>query len=151
MVIKEIDFDTICLIWKEKLWPSRFSPIETHSAMMYQSNFYDAGNFLLPVWYIGCYDDNDELIGVNSGHMCVDGLARSRGLWVCPKKRQNGHGKQLLLATIEQARHNKARGIWSFPRKSSDRVYKSAGFTITSEWQQSETSEANAYCYMDLI
>jgi len=148
-MIKEIDFETILPIWRDKLWPDRISPIESHSAMLYLFTEHDMGNFLLPAWYYGYYVNN-ELIGVNSGHLCVDGSIRSRGLWVCPNYRGNGYGKQLLIATIDKARTHKATSIWSLPRKSSWSTYKSAGFVLTSDWQKTETSEANAYCYLEL-
>ena len=149
IMIKEINFETILPIWRDKLWPGRVSAIETHSAMLHLYTEYDMGNFLLPVWYIGYYEDN-ELIGVNSGHMCVDGSARSRGLWIMPEFRKNGRGKQLLGATIAKAREYNASSIWSYSRKTSWPTYKSVGFILTSDWQQSETSEANAYCYLEL-
>jgi len=145
--IIEIDFETISSIWRDDLWPGRLSPIETHSAMLHLYTEYDMGNFLLPVWYHG-YIVDEELIGVNSGHMCVDGSVRSRGLWVYPKYRGNSYGKQLLLATIASARTYNATSVWSYPRKSSWPTYKSAGFILTSDWGKSETSEANAYCYL---
>ena len=148
-MIKEIDFETILPIWRDKLWPDRISPIESHSAMLYLFTEHDMGNFLLPAWYYGYYVNN-ELIGVNSGHLCVDGSVRSRGLWVCLNYRGNGYGKQLLIATIDKARIHKATSIWSLPRKSSWSTYKSAGFVLTSDWQKTETSEANAYCYLEL-
>jgi GNAT superfamily N-acetyltransferase len=147
--IIEIDFDIIKEIWKDKLWPGRKSPIETHSAMLYSSKEYDTGNFLLPAYYHGYYVNN-KLIGVNSCHLCVDKSIRSRGLWVDEMYRKNGYGKRLLEASIGMARAHKGSAIWSFPRKSSWPTYKSAGFALTSDWKQTETSEANAYCYLGL-
>lgn len=148
-MIKEIDFETILPIWKEKLWPNRSSAIETHSAMLHLYIEHDMGNFLLPVWYFGYYVDK-ELVGVNSGHLCADTSARSRGLWIMPEFRKKGYGKQLLMATIERAKEHNATSVWSMPRKTSWQTYKSVGFALTSEWKQSETSEANAYCYLKL-
>ena len=147
--IIKIDFETILQIWKDELWPGRVSAIETHSAMLHLYKEYDMGNFLLPSWYHG-YIVDEELVGVNSGHMCTDGSARSRGLWVCPKNRKNGYGKQLLEATITEARVQDANSVWSYSRKTSWTTYQSAGFVLTSEWEKSETSEANAYCYIRL-
>jgi len=149
IMIKEIDFETILPIWRDKLWPGRVSAIETHSAMLHLFTEYDVGNFLLPVWYLGYYVDN-ALIGVNSGHMCVDMSARSRGLWIMPEFRKKGYGKQLLMTTIEKAKECNATSIWSYSRKTSWPTYESVGFILTSEWNQSETSEANAYCYLEL-
>lgn len=145
--IHVIDFPIIEQVWKEKLWPERISPTETHSAMIYMSNSYAMGNFDLPIRYFGCFED-DTLVGVNSGHMCTDNNVRSRGLWVESTYRGKGYGKLLLIATIDWAKHLRANGIWSFPRKTSWITYESAGFTLTSDWQTSETSNANGYCYL---
>jgi GNAT superfamily N-acetyltransferase len=147
--IIKIDFETILPIWAEELWPNRVSAIETHSAMLHLYKEYDMGNFSLPSWYLGCIV-NEELIGVNSGHMCVDGSARSRGLWVSPNNRKQGFGKLLLEATIAESKIYGANSVWSYSRKTSWPTYESAGFVLTSNWEQSETSEANAYCYISL-
>ena len=146
-MIADINYETIFPIWRDDLWPNRNSPIETHSAMLHFYTEYDMGNFLLPAWYLGYYV-NDKLIGVNSGHMCVDGSTRSRGLWVNPAFRGKGIGKQLLEVTIEKAKEYNATSIWSMPRKSSWPTYESVGFVLTSGWKRSETSEANAYCHI---
>jgi len=148
-MIKEIDFDTILPIWTNNLWPNRISAIETHSAMIYMSGKYDIDNFLFPVVYFGYYD-NEHLVGVNSVHICSDNLARSRGLWVEPISRKKGVGKSLLERSINFAREYEVFGIWSFPRKSSWKTYNSVGFVLTSEWLCSETSDANAYCYLGI-
>jgi GNAT superfamily N-acetyltransferase len=147
--IENISFDKILPIWKEDLWPGRISPIETHSAMLHLSGKYDMGNFLLPAWYFGVYVD-DKLVGVNSGHLCTDNTARSRGLWVSPLYRKKGYGKKLLIFTADLAKTLGAVAIWSYSRKTSWPTYESTGYKLTSDWQQSETSEANAYCYMEL-
>jgi GNAT superfamily N-acetyltransferase len=148
-MIKEIDFNTILPTWRDKLWSSRESPIETHSAMLHLFTEHDIGNFLLPVWYLG-YFVEDMLVGVNSGHMCTDGSARSRGLWVSDEYRKNGFGKQLLVSTIDKAKEYNANSVWSLPRKTSWKTYESAGFILTSDWMKTETSDANAYCYIRL-
>lgn len=148
--IKSIDFEVIYTIWKNYLWLDRKSPIETHSAMLHLYTEYDAGNFALPVWFLGCFVDN-ILVGVNSGHMCTDGSARSRGLWVSDLHRNQGYGKNLLISTIDKSKENNALFVWSMPRKSAWQTYKSAGFILTSDWFKTETSESNAYCYLPLI
>lgn len=148
-MIKEINFETILPIWRDNLWQKRESPIETHSAMLHFYTEYDSGNFLLPVWYYGYYV-NKDLVGVNSAHLCVDESVRSRGLWVHPDFRGNGYGKYLLMAAIDKASDVNVKSIWSFPRRTSWPTYKSVGFELTSDWMQSETSIANAYCFMKL-
>ena len=149
MKILQIDFDTILSIWKEQLWPNRTSPIESHSAMRYLSKEYDIENFALPSQYLGCYIDN-MLIGVNSCHLCIDGSARSRGLWVSPDHRRKGIGQKLLNATVNFAKSQNSILVWSYSRKTSWPTYNSVGFELSSDWEKSETSEANAYCYIKL-
>lgn len=143
--ISLISFDELYQIWDTKLWPGRTSKIEDRSAMVYLSDEYDIRNMNLPVWFFGCLVDN-RIIGVNSVHQCGDGSFRSRGLWVDNIHRGKGLGTLLLTKTVEIAKTNNCTFIWSFPRKSSCSTYTNAGFSISSEWVKSETSEANAYC-----
>lgn len=147
--IKQIEVDTILSVWKDKLWPGRISPIESHSAMMITPGQYDMGNFQLPIWCYGYFKDS-ELVGVNSGHLCTDGLLRIRGFWVHEHHRKQGIGKKLLLKTVEDAKSNGITGIWAFPRKTSWPIFKSLGFIQTSDWLESEMSNANTYCYLAL-
>src|SRR5690606_8226146 len=145
-----IDLDNILPIWSNKLWPDRISPIESHSAMMYKSDHFDSRNFLLPAWYYAIYENN-SIIGVNSGHLCTDGSMRSRGLWVDYEYRGKGYGKLLLCAVIDTAIEYNSKFVWSFPRSSSWKTYKSVGFIQTSDWASSETSNANAYCICNIL
>ena len=147
--IKLISYDEILPIWREKLWPGRTSEIETHSAMMLMQPI-EMKNFELPVEFIGFFL-RGKLNGVNSVHKCADDTARSRGLWVEEEHRNYGIGHLLLIDTIERARNMGANALWSYPRKSAWHVYEKAGFFLTSEWEESETSEANAYCYLGLL
>lgn len=140
--IRDISWGEIFDIWHNQLWPNRISPIETHSAMLYLGG-YDKINFKFHSSFIGYFLDN-KLIGVNSGHKCNDGSYRSRGLWVDPEHRGQGIGQMLLKQIIEFK--GNATFVWSYPRQSSWNTYKAVGFQLTSDWQASETSEANAYC-----
>lgn len=149
--IRLIPFEACLPLWEAKLWPNRKSKIETHSTMIYFVKGdleVDMGVFNLPSWYYGAYVGR-TLVGVNSGHLCSDGTARSRGLWVDPEHRRKGIGSSLLLHTANLAhRQHKATGIWSYPRQTSFPSYSKVGFLLTSEWTLSETSEANAYCWL---
>ena len=147
--IIKIDFKTILPIWKDELWPGRISAIESHSAMMITPGQYDMGNFSLPLWCYGYYI-NDKLVGVNSSHLCTDGLLRIRGFWVHEFYRRQGIGRKLLSEAVEDAKVNKINGIWAFPRSISWPIFKSLGFVQTSDWLNSEMSEANTYCYLQL-
>lgn len=142
MIVKT-DFNTINTIWSKHLWPNRISKIEPHSAMLLDGTF-DIKNFDFNPAFLILYD-NDKIAGCNSGHMCADGSYRSRGLFVFPEFRKKGYGKELLLHTINMGIEEKAKLVWSYPRFESWSTYESAGFTLASEWNNSETG-VNAYC-----
>lgn len=147
-MIKQISFDEIYEMWSKQLWPHRTSPIESNSAMIFLGGYTMDNMFTTPTFF--GYYDNDMLIGVNSGHGCADNSYRSRGVYVMPEYRKREIGTKLLLATIEQGRKQDCDFVWSYPRRSSWNTYKSAGFELASDWERSETSEANAYCRIDL-
>ena len=88
---------------------------------------------------------NNKIVGVNSGHKCMDNSYRSRGLWVFPEYRGQRVGRKLLLATIEQGIYENVDCVWSYPKFSSWNTYRAAGFTLASKWHQSEL-DLNAYC-----
>jgi GNAT superfamily N-acetyltransferase len=142
IVIKKISWEDIYQVWHKKLWPNRISPIKSHSAMTYLGG-HDIKNFAYDVVFLGCFI-NSNLIGVNSIHMCNDKTSRSRGLWVDPEHRGEGIGQAILRQTLEFK--GNSTFVWSYPRQSSWSTYESVGFSLTSDWQPSETSEANAYC-----
>ena len=144
MILKSLSWDEIYKIWREYLWPDRLTSIETHSAMLY-SKGYNIENFKFKVEYIGCFKEN-ILVGVNSGHKTMDGGYRSRGLWVHPDHRGQGIGQILLRQIIEY--RNNAFFVWSYPRRTSWSTYQAVGFQLTSDWQSSDTSDANAYCIL---
>jgi GNAT superfamily N-acetyltransferase len=146
-MISNITFDTINEIWSKELWPDRKSPITPTSAMNYL-NGYDLVNMQYEPSFIA-YKLGGKIIGVNSGHMCMDGSYRSRGLFVYPEYRKQGIGVQLLLATIDQGKSESANFVWSYPRNTSWETYKKAGFVLTSDWEYSETG-INAFCRIDL-
>lgn len=145
-MIRKITFDDIMPIWRSNLWPNRVSEIEPNSAMVFLDG-YDMYNMSTQPTFFGYYLF-EKLIGVNSGHMCNNFQYRSRGLYVFENYRGLGLGQELLRATIEQARLEKAKMIWSYPRKSSWKTYENVGFKLASTWEKSETSENNAYCLL---
>lgn len=147
-MISMISFKEIFPIWKNYLWPDRKSEITSNSAMCFR-NGYDLYNMNTQASFLG-YFISDMLVGVNSGHMCKDLQYRSRGLFVFEAYRGLGIGRELLSATINQAKLENAKMIWSYPRKTSWKTYESAGFKLVTEWQKSETSDDNAYCMLTL-
>ena len=143
-MIETITFEEILPIWRNHLWPDRTSTIESNSAMCYKDG-YDMFNMnTKPTFF--AYKINNEIAGVNSGHMCKDNHYRSRGLFVFEKFRGMGIGTKLLIATIEQGRKENAHMCWSYPRDTSWKTYSSAGFLLDGEFSISETGN-NAYCY----
>ena len=143
-MIETITFEEILPIWRNHLWPDRTSTIESNSAMCYKDG-YDMFNMnTKPTFF--AYKINNEIAGVNSGHMCKDNHYRSRGLFVFEKFRGLGIGTKLLIATIEQGRKENAHMCWSYPRDTSWKTYSSAGFLLDGEFSISETGN-NAYCY----
>lgn len=146
-MISNTTFDVINEIWSKELWPNRKSIITPTSAMNYLEG-YDLINMTYNPTFI-CYLVEEEIAGVNSGHLCMDGSYRSRGLFVYPKYRKQGIGPKLLLATIDQGRKENARFVWSYPRNTSWETYKKAGFELTTDWEYSETG-INAFCKIDL-
>ena len=168
MQIKKITFEEILPIWRSELWPEsvRSSPIEPTSAMSmfgrwiaddveghnFVDNYYDLENMKSTPTFWGCFID-DKLVGVNSGHMCLDKHYRSRGLWVNPKFRGLGIGQKLLIKTMAQGFYEKAILCWSYPREESYQTYKSVGFrrthhTFQFHWEDSETGKNCKVAYL---
>lgn len=151
--VKFITFEECADVWSTKLWPGR-KDIEPASAMVYSPETvelkYDMRNMELPQVFFGLFFGG-EMIGVNSGHVCGDGSFRSRGLWVDWIYRGKGLGIELLTSTIHYAHVMKSTFIWSYPRFTSRKSYEAAGFTITSDWRASDTSDSNAYCIKKIV
>lgn len=147
-MIKKISFDQIFDVWSTHLWPNRTSPIETNSAMIFLGG-YDMRNMNSSPTFLG-YEIDGKIVGVNSGHKCFDNSYRSRGVYVFPEFRKKNIGVQLLVATIEQGKSEGCNMVWSYPRRTSWNTYSSAGFVLASDWESSETSDANAYCKVEI-
>lgn len=142
-MIKEITFDEILPIWRDYLWPSRTSDITPTSAMHYMEGYDLINMSYTPTFF--AYIINGEIAGVNSGHMCMNGRYRSRGLYVFERFRGKNIGTELLIATIEQARLEGANLCWSYPKDTSWKTYAKAGFKLDSEFEDSENGK-NAFC-----
>lgn len=146
-MIVQIDFSTIYEYWSKHLWTDRHSKIEPTSAMNYLKG-YDLKNLdFTPTFFAFMIDG--EIAGVNSGHRCYDGGYRSRGLFVLPIYRGKGIAVELLTQTINQGIKESSSYVWSYPKFSSWSTYQKAGFTLTSNFEQSELG-LNAYCKKDI-
>lgn len=142
-MIHHINFETIYPIWANRLWPNRVSAITGTSAMTYLGG-YDNKNMEETPNYIAYFLDN-QIVGVNSGHKCMDDGYRSRGLFVFPEYRGRGIGVKLLCATIELGKKFGCNYVWSYPKQSSWQPYSKSGFILASDWETSE-NDINAYC-----
>lgn len=103
-------------------------------------------NFTPTFW--GAFD-NDLLIGVNSGHMTLYNLYRSRGLYVEEKYRGQGIARKLLLKTISQAYFENAIGIWSYPSWTAWKSYATVGLILAGDefnfqWQENDQGQMNS-------
>lgn len=152
MLIKRITFEEILPIWETELWPSRESPIETHSVMTwpFSSNnlTHDMSIFNYDAHFWGIYIKG-ELIGVNSGHLTSKTEYRSRGIWVNPAVRGRGIAQSLLRMTKQSAVEAGAEIMWTMPRKTALGAYALFGFKTVGEFFSTETAEANIYAFLD--
>jgi GNAT superfamily N-acetyltransferase len=153
LVVKHITWSDILPIWQNQLWPHRTSAIETHSAMnwFYDRNHleYDMDIFNYHASFFAAYDQ-ENIVGVNSGHRTQDTVYRSRGLWVNPEYRKQGVAQMLFEHTEQQARHEGCSIIWSIPRKTALTAYQRFGFETVGDFFGTETSEANIYVFKRL-
>ena len=78
--------------------------------------------------------ENDEIIGVNSGFRTSDDIYRSRGLYLIPEKRGEGLSNMLLKLTIQTAKQQECKIIWTMPRKDALFAYESVGFRKIGGW-----------------
>lgn len=148
-MIVEIDFATIESIWKNQLWPV-CKDIRPVSSMTYEKSYYmDVYNLENSKPRYFAFYIQDNIVGVNSGHIVNKNEYRSRGLWVNKDYRGKGIAKLLLQKTIQTAKLENCNFIWSLPRKSSLYAYTSVGFEKTSDWID-EGVEFGPNCYVRL-
>ena len=127
---KRITWEEILPIWKEHLTTMSTEPTSAMCFFLGYDNqpAYDLKNMQFTPTFWGAFH-NDKLVGVNSGHMCVDRLYRSRGLVVFPEYRGLGLGQKLLMKTIAQAKQEKAIVCWSYPKLEIISTYTSVHFS----------------------
>lgn len=145
---KQITFETILPVWRDKLWPGRKSAIEPMSAMTWPFEGappeYDIDIFNYTPTFWGTYD-NDKIVGVNSGHRTTDWQYRSRGIWVDPAYRGQRIAETLFSLLQNQAVVEQCEIIWSIPRKTALRAYTKFGFETVGGFIETETADANIY------
>ena len=158
--IKKITYDDILTMWTKYMPNMSLEPTSAMSCFLMQVkneetykfefiDHYDLENQKFTPTFWGAFD-NDKLVGCNSGHMTMDRLYRSRGLFVQEEYRKRAIGKKLLLKTVSQAYHENAIGCWSFPKNTAWLSYARAGFQRTGksfnfEWI-TRGNEVNTRC-----
>ena len=139
----ETTFEKTYDLWNEGLWPGRISKIQPINILMWNPYMWeDYGkvdvtkdrNILLFEPTFWAVRDGEEIVGVNSGFRTDDDIYRSRGLYVKPEKRGEGLSKLLLKLTIETAKREECRIIWTMPRKTALPAYESVGFNKIGGW-----------------
>lgn len=148
-MIREISWNDISYIWKTYLWPGRTSKIESNSAMVFnQPGIYKIENMYTTPTFVGCYHDG-RLIGVSSGHRCVDNTYRIRGTWLDCRYRGNGIAQQLIAYLVEVGIKEKTKFAWTVPRVGASLImFTRLGFETVSNQFPSETGE-NVYSKLD--
>jgi GNAT superfamily N-acetyltransferase len=124
--LKEITFEEILPVWREKLWPGRKSAIEPISVIQHDGTYDMTIQQNTPTFF-GCYA-GDVLVGVNSGIKTTEVHYRSRGLYVDPAYRGNGIAKTLLKAVDYQATKEGCCIVWTMPRKDAWKTYHYCGY-----------------------
>ena len=119
-------------IWDTELWPGRDS--EPVTSMKFLGGYDMDYKNRTPI-FIGLMA-REAIIGVNSIVRTEGCEWRSRGLWVSPFFRGNGHGVQLLQESAAKARVEGGLKIWSLPKREAFRSYEKAGFKQASEWSE---------------
>lgn len=131
--LKEVTFEDVLPVWKNKLWPGRESEIKSMSSMTCD-NGYDMSIYDSYEPYFWAVYFNDYIVAVNSGHQTSKHDFRSRGLYTDPSHRGHGLAKQVLNATVVKAKELGLSTVWTIPRKSSMYAYESIGFVRISDW-----------------
>lgn len=129
IVIKEIDFQTILPIWKNKLWPERNSVIEPISAINISGEIDGAIIEINPTPHFFSLQINGEICAVTSTHQTSSGEHRLRGTWVDEKKRGCGHGQKLIKYVLDLYLQT-GEIVWTMSREDSVRFYEKLSFQL---------------------
>jgi len=142
-MIRRSNFDEVELYWYFYLWPLRKS-IKPMSDMTYlgghDRQIYEKYK---PSFFV--FESNEEIVAVNSCHKTSDDEMRSRGIWVKPEYRKQGITYKLFDAIFNEALSQQCKYVWSLPRKTALAAYEASGFVKTSDWIETQTSDANCY------
>jgi hypothetical protein len=130
--LREAQFEEVFPIWRDYLWPGRKSPIKEISPLQADLTF--DPKILGQTAYFFALENRDRVVGVISGYKTSALAFRIRGLYIFPEYRKL-HLSHLLFEEIcKTAKKNGAKLVWSIPRQSAWKSYKSFGFYLVSDW-----------------
>ena len=125
--IKQITFDDVYPIWRDKLWPNRQDAIRPVSSMLLGGGFdMDIYHLYVPI-FLGLFYQG-QVIGVLSGHGTGSDDFRIRGLYVEPEFRNQGGAHLLMEGLRIEAEKQRFARMWSYPKLSALPVYEKFGF-----------------------
>jgi len=150
MRVKDTSFETIYPIWRDKLWKGRVTKIEQSSPIDYLGR-YNAKIMENKPLCFACYDDTNEIVGVNSLLPTSDTFCRSRGLYINSEQRLKGIGRRLMKITLDYAEFLGFEYIWSMPRKSALPFYLKLGFKQTSNFDKQYEFGPNCFIIKKII
>ena len=130
IIVKKITFDEIFSTWHNYLWKERKSEIKPTNPIKFMGGYDKSIENSKPSFFGAM--NKDKCVGVNSGFATDVNLYRSRGLYVYKNWRKKGIATLLLNATEKQALQENKKILWSMPRKSALKMYKSFGFAQIS-------------------
>lgn len=143
-MLKEVAFEDVLPIWRNKLWPGRESPIKAASSIVYLGG-YDMSIYRFQPTFWG-WERDGALIGCVSAFQTDDTSYRLRGLYVDEIARGLGIGVKLAQAVEERARALGLTNLWIMPRMASWPFYEKLGYVRTSE-PFTEGTEFGPNCY----
>jgi L-amino acid N-acyltransferase YncA len=148
-MILRIIWGEIYKIWATELWPDRISPIEPNSAMVFNCpGQYDIKNMKTAPTFLG-FVRSGQILGVTSGHACVDRSYRIRGTWVHSTLRGSGIAYKLIDQIVKQGISEQTDFAWTMPRVGASlKMFTKLGFQPVSDTHKTETGQ-NVYSRLD--
>lgn len=129
IVLTEISFSEMLLVWKNQLWPKRQSIIEPYSAINIDGEIDDQIVRMQPEAHFFAIYQKNQIVAVTSFHKTSNNEYRLRGTWVHDNYRGQGLGKK-LISTLIKKNFEKGDKIWTLSRDSSKLFYEKIGFSF---------------------
>jgi GNAT superfamily N-acetyltransferase len=132
LILRRASFGEVYPIWRDYLWPNRVSAIKEVSPIKLDLTF--DPSICEQEAYFFVFEFQGKIIGTISGYKTDEMNFRIRGLYVVPEFRNLGLSQALFTRISETAEQSGASFLWSLPRKSAWKSYKTFGFYQVSDW-----------------